>query len=88
MGWAIGDIFGTVLLAGVLRLVISHHLTFCINSLAHIIGARPYTTENTARDNGVVALLTFGEGIIIFTTCSRTITGTACGGGNGILPNG
>ena len=62
LGWAIGDIFGTVLLAGVLRLVISHHLTFCINSLAHIIGARPYTTENTARDNGVVALLTFGEG--------------------------
>ena len=62
MGWAIGDIIGTALLAGVLRLVISHHLTFCINSLAHIIGGRPYTTENTARDNGVVALLTFGEG--------------------------
>jgi stearoyl-CoA desaturase (delta-9 desaturase) len=62
MGWAFGDIVGTVLLAGVLRLVISHHLTFCINSLAHIIGARPYSTENTARDNGVVALLTFGEG--------------------------
>jgi stearoyl-CoA desaturase (delta-9 desaturase) len=62
MGWAFGDILGTVLLAGILRLVISHHLTFCINSLAHIIGARPYSTENTARDNGVVALLTFGEG--------------------------
>ncbi len=62
IGWAFGDLLGTVLLAGVLRLVISHHLTFCINSLAHIIGARPYSTENTARDNGVVALLTFGEG--------------------------
>src|ERR1700722_9769705 len=62
MGWVFGDILGTVLLAGVLRLVISHHLTFCINSLAHIIGSRPYSTENTARDNGVVALLTFGEG--------------------------
>jgi stearoyl-CoA desaturase (delta-9 desaturase) len=62
LGWVFGDIVGMVLLAGVLRLVFSHHLTFCINSLAHIIGARPYTTENTARDNGVVALLTFGEG--------------------------
>lgn len=62
LGWAIGDILGTVLLAGVLRLVLSHHLTFCINSLAHIIGSRPYNSENTARDNGVVALLTFGEG--------------------------
>jgi len=44
MGWAFGDILGMMLLAGVLRLVISHHLTFCINSLAHIIGTRPYTT--------------------------------------------
>jgi len=25
-------------------------------------GAQPYTDENTARDNGVIALLTYGEG--------------------------
>jgi stearoyl-CoA desaturase (delta-9 desaturase) len=62
LGWAFGNVVGMLLLAGVLRLVISHHLTFCINSLAHIVGTRPYSTANTARDNGVVALLTFGEG--------------------------
>ena len=62
LGWAFGNMVGMVLLAGVLRLVFSHHLTFCINSLAHIVGTRPYTTANTARDNGLVALLTFGEG--------------------------
>jgi stearoyl-CoA desaturase (delta-9 desaturase) len=62
IGWASGDILGVLLLGGVLRLVVSHHLTFCINSLAHIVGIQPYTDENTARDNGVVALLTFGEG--------------------------
>ncbi len=62
LGWASGDVLGTLLLAGVLRLVVSHHLTFCINSLAHIIGTQPYTDENTARDNAAVALLTFGEG--------------------------
>jgi stearoyl-CoA desaturase (Delta-9 desaturase) len=61
-GWASGDILGTFLLAGVLRLVFSHHLTFCINSLAHMVGTQPYTGENTARDNAAVALLTFGEG--------------------------
>jgi stearoyl-CoA desaturase (delta-9 desaturase) len=61
-GWASGDILGTFLLAGVLRLVVSHHLTFCINSLAHMVGTQPYTAENTSRDNAVVALLTFGEG--------------------------
>ncbi len=50
------------LLAGVLRLVVSHHFTFFINSLAHMWGVQPYTDDNTARDNGVVALLTYGEG--------------------------
>ena len=62
LGWAFGNMIGMLLLAGVLRLVFSHHLTFCINSLAHIVGTRPYTTAHTARDNGLVALLTFGEG--------------------------
>jgi stearoyl-CoA desaturase (delta-9 desaturase) len=62
LGWASGDVLGTFLLAGVLRLVVSHHLTFFINSLAHIWGAQPYTEENTARDNPIVALLTYGEG--------------------------
>ena len=62
VGWACGDILGTFLLAGVLRLVFSHHLTFCINSLAHMVGTQPYTGDNTARDNGIVAMLTFGEG--------------------------
>jgi stearoyl-CoA desaturase (delta-9 desaturase) len=61
-GWASGDVVGTLLLGGVLRLVVSHHLTFCINSLAHMIGSQPYTEDNTARDNAAVALLTFGEG--------------------------
>jgi len=61
-GWAIGDIWGTFLLAGILRLVVSHHFTFFINSLAHMWGSRPYTDANTARDNGVLAVLTFGEG--------------------------
>jgi stearoyl-CoA desaturase (delta-9 desaturase) len=62
VGWASGDVLGVFLLAGLLRLVVSHHLTFCINSLAHMLGTQPYTVDNTARDNALVALLTFGEG--------------------------
>jgi len=61
-GWASGDVWGVFLLGGVLRLVVSHHFTFFINSLAHIWGNQPYTDRNTARDNGVLAVLTFGEG--------------------------
>ena len=50
------------LLAGLLRLVVNHHFTWFINSLAHMWGAQPYTDENTARDNGWLALITYGEG--------------------------
>ncbi|HEY5755501.1 MAG TPA: acyl-CoA desaturase [Steroidobacter sp.] len=62
LGLINGDIWGSLLLGGFLRLVVSHHCTFFINSLAHFWGSRPYTTENTARDNGVLALFTWGEG--------------------------
>lgn len=57
-----GDVLSSLLLIGFLRLVLSHHTTFFINSLAHIWGKQTYTDKNTARDNGVLALFTFGEG--------------------------
>jgi stearoyl-CoA desaturase (delta-9 desaturase) len=62
LGWMVGDIWGVFLLAGILRLVVSHHVTFFINSLAHMWGSRPYTDENTARDNWFLAIVTYGEG--------------------------
>ena len=57
-----GDIIGTFLLVSLLRLVVNHHTTFFINSLAHYWGSRPYTESNSARDNGLLAFLTYGEG--------------------------
>ena len=62
LGWLNGDILGMMLVAGVFRLVMVHHVTFFINSLAHFWGSQPYTDKNTARDNGVLAFFTFGEG--------------------------
>lgn len=62
LGWLLNDVWGIFLLAGLLRLVVSHHTTFFINSLAHIWGRRPYTDENTARDNDLLAFFTYGEG--------------------------
>jgi stearoyl-CoA desaturase (delta-9 desaturase) len=62
LGWALGDMWGVFLLAGVLRLVLNHHFTWFINSLAHMWGSQPYTDENTARDNPLLALVTYGEG--------------------------
>jgi stearoyl-CoA desaturase (delta-9 desaturase) len=62
LGWALGDVWGMLLLGGVLRLVVGHHFTFFINSLAHMWGDKPYNEGNTARDNFFLAVLTFGEG--------------------------
>lgn len=62
LGWLNGDIWGMLLLAGVFRLVVVHHVTFFINSLAHIWGKQPYTDKNSARDNDILAFFTFGEG--------------------------
>ena len=50
------------MLAGVLRLVVNHHVTFFINSLAHGWGQQPYTDQNTSRDNPILAFFTYGEG--------------------------
>jgi len=62
LGYIVGDAIGGLLLLGFLRLFICHHTTFFINSLAHYWGARPYSEKSSARDNAVIALLTYGEG--------------------------
>ena len=62
IGWLVGDFWGVFLLAGIARLVVNHHVTFFVNSLAHIWGKQPYTDESSARDNWFVALITYGEG--------------------------
>ena len=62
LGYLNGSILGMVLLAGVARIVMVHHVTFFINSLCHIWGKQTYTDVNTAKDNSILALFTFGEG--------------------------
>ncbi|WP_417362853.1 fatty acid desaturase [Gallaecimonas pentaromativorans] len=62
LGLMMGDVIGTVLLAGFLRIFVTHHTTFFINSLAHIWGRNSFSDKHSAKDNGLLALLTFGEG--------------------------
>jgi len=57
-----GDIWGSFLLAGFLRLTMSQHFTYLINSAAHMWGSRQYDPAQTARDNWFISLFTFGEG--------------------------
>ena len=53
---------GGFLIPGVARGVMVQHATFCINSLCHMIGERPYSTEHSARDSWIAAIFTMGEG--------------------------
>jgi stearoyl-CoA desaturase (delta-9 desaturase) len=43
-------------------IMLAWHVTFCINSLAHVWGRRRYATADDSRNNAVLAVLTFGEG--------------------------
>ncbi|MBP9680839.1 MAG: fatty acid desaturase [Bacteriovorax sp.] len=62
IGYFLGSALGGLALAGFLRVVVVHHCTFFINSLCHVVGDRPYTDSNTARDSYIMALFSFGEG--------------------------
>ena len=53
---------GGFLIPGVARVVMVQHATFCINSLCHMIGRQPYSTDHSARDSWVAAIFTMGEG--------------------------
>ena len=62
VGWAFGVPLAGLAFGGLFRIVFVHHSTFLINSASHMWGTQPYTDTNTARDNWVTALLTYGEG--------------------------
>jgi stearoyl-CoA desaturase (delta-9 desaturase) len=62
VGLLTGRVLGCLLIGGVLRVVVSHHGTFFINSLCHMVGRRPYSREHSARDSPIMAVLAFGEG--------------------------
>ena len=62
LGAVAGHPLGGFLWGGALRLVLVHHMTFLINSWAHIFGNQPYSTSDTSRDCWWLAFLTNGEG--------------------------
>jgi len=57
-----GDLIGAFVIGFLARLFIVHHSTWFINSLCHIWGSQPYSSEHTAVNNFILAFLTYGEG--------------------------
>lgn len=60
MSWY-GALFGFIW-GGLARICLVHHLTWCINSVCHIWGQRPYASRDLSRNNVVFGVLAFGEG--------------------------
>lgn len=62
IGFVVGQPFAFFYIGVILRLLVSGHSTFLINSAAHMFGTRPFSRVHTARDNWFLSILTFGEG--------------------------
>ena len=62
VGWLLNDYLGAFVIACWVRIFLLHHFTWFINSLAHTWGDKPFCQEQSAVNNYVIALLTFGEG--------------------------
>ena len=47
---------------GLVRTFVLHHTTWSINSVCHVWGTRPYSSNDHSRNNPVFGLICFGEG--------------------------
>lgn len=57
MGALTGFLWG-----GLVRIGLEHHVTWSVNSVCHIWGARPYESHDHSRNNPIVGVLALGEG--------------------------
>ncbi len=51
-----------LLWGGLVRLCLTHHVTWSVNSVCHTFGKRAFETADRSRNEWVVGLLAFGEG--------------------------
>ncbi len=60
LGWR-GAISG-FLWGGLVRVLLGHHATWCVNSVCHIWGRKPYSSGDESRNNLFVGVVALGEG--------------------------
>jgi stearoyl-CoA desaturase (Delta-9 desaturase) len=51
-----------LLWGGLVRLCLSHHITFCVNSVCHVFGRRPFDTGDRSTNQWLIGVLALGEG--------------------------
>ncbi len=60
MSWT-GVLLG-FLWGGLARVFLVHHVTWSVNSVCHLWGARPFVSHDHSRNNAIVGVLALGEG--------------------------
>src|SRR5438270_10941592 len=51
-----------LLWGGLVRIFLTHHVTWSVNSVCHVFGKREFETRDRSRNEWIVGLLGFGEG--------------------------
>ncbi len=65
IGWLVGGwplALTGLLWGGLVRMFLTHHVTWSVNSVCHTFGRREFETTDRSRNEWVVGLLAFGEG--------------------------
>lgn len=62
IGFITGDMLGAFVFSGLLRIILTYHQTWSINSIAHFWGKKTYSKDATARDSLLLMLIIPSEG--------------------------
>lgn len=67
LGFAIGGTFAAAfsgfVFGGLARVFLANQAAWCVGSISHMIGSRPFVTKDNSANNWPVAVFTFGEGL-------------------------
>lgn len=67
IGFAVGhtamSAFTALIFGGLARIFVANQAAWCVGSICHAFGRRPFNNEDRSANNWAVAVLTFGEGL-------------------------
>ncbi len=67
LGFVIGGSSATAMsgfvFGGLARIFVANQAAWCVGSISHMIGSRPFVTKDNSANNWPVAIFTFGEGL-------------------------
>ena len=63
IGGTLADAFSGFIFGGLARVFLANQAAWCVGSISHMFGSRPFATKDDSANNWPVAIFTFGEGL-------------------------